>query len=248
MGNRRDFLKKSIAGSGAVALLSGTFSSCSSPEAKAPSFGNGDVILFQGDSITDAGRQRNIDQPNHQPALGHGYAQYAGVDLLCEHADKKLKVYNRGISGNKVYQLNDRWDKDCLSLKPNVLSILIGVNDYWHKRAGKYDASAEVYQNDYRALLQRTVKALPNIKLVLCEPFILPNTRAVDESWIEPFKVYQKAAKSLSEEFGTVWVPYQEVFNKALDSAPEAYWLPDGVHPSMAGAKLMADAWVKAVK
>ena len=84
--------------------------------------------------------------------------------LLEELAAKELTIYNRGISGNKVYQLDERWDKDCLLLKPNVLSILIGVNDYWHMRNGNYDGTPEIYENDYRALLNRTREELSGYK------------------------------------------------------------------------------------
>src|SRR5690606_22433718 len=112
-----------------------------------------DVILFQGDSITDAGRKKDSDEVNNASALGVGYAMLAASALLNDRADMNLKIYNRGISGNKVYQLAERWEKDCLGLKPNVLSILIGVNDYWHKHSGKYDGTVKVYEDDLKKLL-----------------------------------------------------------------------------------------------
>jgi lysophospholipase L1-like esterase len=157
---------------------------------------------------------------------------------------KNLTLYNRGISGNKVYQLAERWDRDCLDLEPDLISILIGVNDYWHFRKGRYDGTAEVYEAEYRSLLERTLDVLPDVRLIICQPFILSNTTAVDESWLEPFKVYQEIAAQMAGEFETIWVPFQEVFHEALKHAPEAYWLPDGVHPSMAGAQLMAETWL----
>ena len=207
----------------------------------------GDVILFQGDSITDAGRDKTKELPNHARSFGSGYANLVASWLLEEMAGSDLTIYNRGISGNKVYQLAERWDKDCLELKPDVLSILIGVNDYWHKRNGNYDGTPEIYENDYRKLLTRTKEALPDLKLVICQPFILTHTSAVDESWVLPFSAYQRIAARMADEFDAVWVPFQEAFDQALDLAPARYWAGDGVHPSMAGAQLMAEAWLKAL-
>jgi lysophospholipase L1-like esterase len=205
------------------------------------------VILFQGDSITDAGRDRSKQLANHGRSFGTGYTHILASWLLEKLAGEDLKIYNRGISGNKVYQLAERWEADCLDLKPDVLSILIGVNDYWHKRNGNYDGTPEVYERDYRNLLIRTKETLPDVKLVICQPFILTHTSAVDESWVEPFNAYQRIAARMAEEFGAVWVPFQEAFDRALDLAPETYWAGDGVHPSMAGAQLMAEAWLKAL-
>ncbi len=211
-------------------------------------FPDGGTVLFQGDSITDAGRNKERQLPNDASSFGNGYALMAGASLLKKLVGKNLTIYNRGISGNKVYQLRDRWDVDCLELKPDVLSILIGVNDYWHKRNGNYDGTPEVYENDFRALLKQTRKALPNAKLVICEPFSVPGGTAIGENWMDEFAPYRKAAHKLAKEFDTFYVPYQQIFEEALKHAPAAYWSPDGVHPSMAGAQLMASAWLKVVK
>lgn len=246
--SRRNFLLKSTAGAAALATIP-SIVSASIPVStnKKSLFGKGDTILIQGDSITDAGRDKKKEFPNNARSFGTGYALLAASNILNSMPENDFTIYNRGISGNKVYQLDERWEKDCLELKPDVLSILIGVNDYWHKRNGKYDGTVEVYENDYRALLKRTLKALPNVKLVLCEPYYVLETRAVDETWVEPMKKYQAAAKRISDEFGTTWVPFQSVFNEAIKQAPGKYWTADGVHPSMAGAQLMAEAWQKAV-
>jgi lysophospholipase L1-like esterase len=210
-------------------------------------FSQGDVVLFQGDSITDAGRSKEQELANNPWSFGVGYANHIASWLLEEMPGKDLRIYNRGISGNKVYQLAERWEKDCLDLKPDLLSILIGVNDYWHFRNGVYDGTPEIYENDYRSLLTRTREALPDIRLVICEPFILTGTSAVDDSWLEPFSTYQSIAKKISEEFGAIWVPFQEAFDQALEEAPATYWAADGVHPSMAGAQLMAKTWLEAL-
>jgi lysophospholipase L1-like esterase len=248
--SRRNFFRSAGIGTAAVAGMPLFASSCSNERSTRKIreyFSEGDVILFQGDSITDAGRNRETQLPNHARSFGAGYANIAASWLLEELAGKDLTIFNRGISGNKVYQLAERWDIDCLDLKPNVLSILIGVNDYWHFRNGRYDGTPEVYKNDFRTLLNRTRTSLPDIKLIICQPFVLTETSAVDESWLEPFSKYQEIAAQIATEFGAVWVPFQEAFDKAIDIAPATYWAGDGVHPSMAGAQLMAEAWLEAL-
>ncbi len=247
--SRRNFLLKSTAGAVALASISGIVSaSIPVRGAKKSLFNNGDTVLFQGDSITDAGRDKEKELPNRGGSFGGGYAFLTASHLLNAMPEKDLTIYNRGISGNKVFQLADRWEKDCLELKPGILSILIGVNDYWHKRNGKYDGTVEIYENDYRKLLKRTQESLPGIKLVLCEPFYVLETTAVDETWVEPMKKYQAAAKRISDDFDAIWVPFQKVYDEAVKHAPGKYWTADGVHPSMAGAQLMAEAWLKAVE
>ena len=146
-----------------------------------------------------------------------------------------------------MYQLQDRWKEDAIDLKPNLVSILIGVNDYWHKVKHGYKGTVEIYENDLRALVQRTINELPGVRIILCEPFILPNTSAVEQSWVIPFKKYQKAALKIAKEFNTLWVPFQSIFDQELQHAKETYWAPDGVHPSMAGSQLMAQAWLEVI-
>ena len=201
-----------------------------------------DVILFQGDSITDAGRNRDEKAANHSKALGQGYAFLSAARLLQTNGGKNLQIYNRGISGNKVYQLAERWEEDCLQLKPKVLSILIGVNDFWHMLNGKYDGTVETYRKDYAALLERTKKALPAVQLIIGEPFAVTGTKAVDSSWFPRFSEYQKVAKDMAQKFDAAFIPYQKVFDQASKSAPPVYWTHDGVHPSIAGSQLMAEA------
>jgi lysophospholipase L1-like esterase len=207
-----------------------------------------DIILFQGDSITDSGRKKDSNDYNSTSAMGAGYALLAGGNLLKTHAGKNLKIYNKGISGNKVFQLAERWEADCLALQPNVLSILIGVNDFWHMKNGKYEGTIETYRNDYIALLERTKQALPEVKLIIGEPFAVTGTKAVDKDWFPQFDEYRQAARDIAEQFDAVFIPYQQVFEEAQKHAQATYWTPDGVHPSLAGAELMAQAWLKAVK
>ncbi|MCD6544960.1 MAG: SGNH/GDSL hydrolase family protein [Flavobacteriaceae bacterium] len=251
--SRRKFLIKSTLSVTALVSIPAIVSSCIASDTKTSTKKNsiyrkGDTILFQGDSITDAGREKKKELANNSRSFGSGYAFLAASSLLNSFPEKNLSIYNRGISGNKVYQLSDRWEKDCLDLKPDILSILIGVNDYWHFRNGKYNGTVEIYKNDYRKLLERTIKVLPNVKLVVCEPFYVLNTNAVDESWVKPMKEYQVAAHSIAKEFNTIWVPFQKVYDKAVTYAPATYWTGDGVHPAMPGAQLMAEAWLRAVE
>ena len=245
--NRRSFLKKSTIAAGLP--LVGCAPQVSNTETVLYSkINQGDIILFQGDSITDSSREKEKELPNSPNSMGKGYAFLAASKLLKTLPKENLTIYNRGISGNKVNQLSDRWDKDALELKPDWISILIGVNDYWHMLHSDYDGTVEIYESDYRKLLQRTKKALPDVKLIICQPFAIPGTSAVDESWIEPFGKYQAVAKKLATEFNAFWVPFQEVFDKAILDAPASYWIPDGVHPSISGSQLMADAWLKTLE
>lgn len=245
---RRSFIKaSSITAAAAISFPKILEAAMPAPASKLK-IKDGDVILFQGDSITDAGRKRSDQNFNTVNHLGFGYVLHAAAKLLTAQAAQQLKIYNKGISGNKVYQLADRWVDDCLGLKPNVLSILIGVNDYWHKHNGQYSGTPSVYENDFRALLERTKTSLPNIQLVIGEPFAVRNVKAVDETWYPEFDEYRVAAKKIAKEFGAVFIPYQSVFDEAVKTVPGSYWTPDGVHPTLPGAKLMADAWLKATK
>jgi lysophospholipase L1-like esterase len=207
-----------------------------------------DVILFQGDSITDAGRKRDKTNPNQASALGSGYAMIAASGLLYNYAGKNLKVYNRGISGNKVYQLADRWDNDTFNLKPNVLSILVGVNDFWHTLVNGYKGTIKTYRDDYKTLLDRTKQTLPDVKLIIGEPYAVIGVKSVDEKWYPAFDEYRKAAREIAASYDAVFIPYQSIYDKAQKLAPGAYWTADGVHPTLAGARLMAHAWMEAVK
>lgn len=206
----------------------------------------GNTVLFQGDSITDAGRKRGNTKPNAQPAMGSGYAWFAAAQLLVDAPDAKLKIFNRGVSGNKVYQLAERWQTDCLDLKPDVLSILIGVNDFWHTLAGDYKGTLEKYETDYRDLVNRTKESLPRVKLVICEPFVL-KTGKVNDKWFPAYDDYRAAARRLADQSGAVFVPFQMMFDLAVKVAPPADWAADGVHPTPSGAALMAHWWFKAV-
>jgi lysophospholipase L1-like esterase len=247
--SRRSFIKKTALGT-VAAISFPEILSAAMPKEKIKSIKllKDQVILYQGDSITDSGRNKEDSGFNTARNLGSGYPLLAGAAILNKYEALNLKIYNKGISGNKVFQLAERWDKDCLELKPDVVSILIGVNDIWHKLNGTYNGTAEIYRNDYIALLERTIKALPNVKLIICEPFAVKGVKAVDDKWYPEFFDYQKAAKDIARQFRATFIPFQSVFDEAQKRAPGSYWTGDGVHPSLAGAQLMAKAWMKALE
>jgi len=246
--SRRTFLKTSVTILGAAGIAQTAMAAATEswPPPARSLVRKGDVVLFQGDSITDAGRSREkAGTPNEQPGLGSGYAWLAAAELLVDHPADGLKVYNRGISGNKVFQLADRWQADCLDLKPSVLSILIGVNDIWHKLGGKYNGTVEIYERDYRALHERTRKTLPKVKLVICEPFVL-RCGAVSDKWFPEFDAYRAAARRIARDWRATFIAFQTMFDEAVKYAPPDHWAKDGVHPSSAGASLMAHCWLRA--
>ena len=205
------------------------------------------TILFQGDSITDCGRNRDAaGTPNYLSGLGQGYAMMAAAELLSTRPADGLRVFNRGISGNRVVDLYARIQGDILNLKPDVLSILIGVNDTWHGKNPDWSNGVAIpkYERIYRDLLNEVREALPNVKFVLCEPFVL-RCGVVRDDWGEEIDERRAVVAKLSKEFGAVLVPFQSMFDDAVNLAPPEYWAADGVHPSAAGHLLMAKCWLE---
>jgi lysophospholipase L1-like esterase len=239
--SRRRFVEGTIAAAGALAA-SVALPQKQAAAAPGEKLKPGSVVLFQGDSITDAGRDRKSDQANNWTALGRGYACLVAGGLLADHADAQLKVYNRGISGNKVPDLAGRWQEDALALEPDVLSILIGVNDIWHKLSGRYDGTVEDYETGCRELLEKTLSALPGVRIVVCEPFVL-RCGAVGDTWFPEFDQRRAAARRVAEQLSLTLVPFQAMFDEAVDAAPPEYWAADGVHPTLAGHALMTKTW-----
>lgn len=205
------------------------------------------TVLFQGDSITDAGRDRKIVAPNVGSALGVGYPLIIAAALLDAQPDHGWRFFNRGVSGNKLPDLDARWQDDALALTPDILSILVGVNDYWHKRLNGYTGTVADYESEYSTLLSRTRAALPAVKLVVLEPFVL-RVGSVDASWFPEFDDRRAAAARVAQRAGAMWVPLQDRFNAAAAKTGPAYWAADGVHPTPAGHELIADAWREATK
>ena len=249
MESRRNFIVKGLLTLGATSLASQSlFAQQGKPQHKITLKQN-DIILFQGDSITDAGRNREQQQnPNHTNALGNGYAMLAASTMLNKFADKKIQIYNRGISGNRVPDLQNRWAQDTISLQPTILSILIGVNDFWRTMDQGAQNSAAQYKSQYQQLLDDTLRQLPNVQLIIGEPFAVNNVKHVNEAWYPEFPTYQQAAAEIAKEYKALFIPYQQVFDKAEKQADGGYWTTDGIHTSLAGANLMAQAWLDCLK
>lgn len=201
-------------------------------------------ILFQGDSITDGGRGRNSD-PNH--VLGHSYAFLIAAKYGAAMPERQLTFFNRGISGNKVPDLINRWQKDAIELKPTVVSILIGVNDIWHPLNDGKEVSVEKYEAGYDQLLTETRAALPEAKIILLEPFITPGraTSPKWDVWQQHLKQFQAVVARLGAKHNAPVVKLQAAFDAASQKAPAEYWVYDGVHPTYAGNQLIADEWVR---
>ncbi|WP_310832798.1 SGNH/GDSL hydrolase family protein [Paenibacillus pedocola] len=199
-----------------------------------------DVIVFIGDSITDCGR-------NYEDAssLGVGYALMVAAHLGLQYPEKKLTFFNRGINGNRVVDLQKRFDRDCLALNPTWVSIYIGVNDTWRYMDSGQETTAAEFEAAYRDLIERTKKS-SEAKLVLIEPFVLPVPED-RKTWRRDLDPKIHVVRELAREYGALLVPLDGLFAAASMKAEPAFWAGDGVHPSPAGHALIADAWLKAV-
>jgi len=238
--DRREFVTAASALAGA-ALLPAAATADRAPAGPT----DGTVVLFQGDSITDCGRDRSVAAANVAGALGTGYPLLVAAAALAAHPDGGLRFYNRGVSGNKVPDLAQRWTVDALTLQPDVLSILVGVNDFWHKLSGGYTGTVEDYENQYAALLDETRRALPGARLVVLEPFVL-HCGAVDDRWFPEFDQRRAAAARVAQHAAATFVPLQAVFDDLSRRRASEYWAADGVHPTPAGHAVIAERWRRA--
>jgi len=207
------------------------------------------VIVFQGDSITDGNRtkdSRNFWDLNHY--LGHGYAQMVAARLGADYPDKDFKCHNRGISGNRILDMYARWREDAICLLPDTISILIGVNDCGAEITNNSGSRADKYERIYRMMLDETRTALPGVKLVLMEPFVLPAGPVAEKyaKWQELLHPIQQTLPVIADDYGAAYVPLQERFNRLCKVREASYWLWDGVHPTAAGHEVIARQWVKA--
>jgi len=203
----------------------------------------GKLILFQGDSITDGNRYKDKASEwdlNHQ--IGHAYPYVIAATLGANHPEKRYAFKNRGVSGNRIAQLFGRWKEDTLLLRPDVLSILIGVND--QAEAG---SEPQRFERVYRMLLDEALGANPAVKFVLIEPFLLPvgSYRADWPAHYAKMRQYQEATARVAADYGAVFVPLQRKFLALADEFGAAYWLWDGVHPTEAGHGIIAFEWME---
>ncbi|WP_420799293.1 SGNH/GDSL hydrolase family protein [Ktedonospora formicarum] len=206
-----------------------------------PLIEEGATVLFQGDSITDAGRWRS-DEGN----MGQGYAMIASALFGALYPERRVRFLNRGISGDRVKDLRARWELDCLELRPNWVSILIGVNDTWRRFDQNEETRLEVFTQVYRTLLE-DIKGRLDAKVILCEPFVLPSQPQYVQ-WREDLDPKIQAVRELAREFDALLVPFDGLFAQACERREAGYWGADGVHPSSEGHALMARSWLRVVK
>ena len=201
-------------------------------------FHEGDTILFQGDSVTDCGRDRNDGY-----SLGSAYPALIAAYLWTHFPRLKLTILNRGISGDRVYDLVNRWEKDCLELEPSWVSILVGINDTWRRFDRDTLSPIADFEAAYRRLLDQTVEHT-DARLVLCEPFVLsfPPDRLM---WREDLNPRIEVVRKLAAEYSALLVPLDGRFAAACVTAEPAFWAADGVHPTLAGHGLIANAWLE---
>lgn len=199
------------------------------------------TVLFQGDSVTDCDRKREDAED-----LGLGYAVMAASLFSARYPERNVRFLNRGIGGNRVRDLRARWQEDCIELKPDVVSILIGINDTWRRFDADSITTAEEYERDYRYLLTELKEKLPDTRIVMMDPFFLP----IDdkEGWREDLDPRIAAVRSLAKEFGAVYIPLDGLFAaQYIASEPERY-SQDGVHPNWTGHAFIAERFLEYVK
>jgi lysophospholipase L1-like esterase len=197
-------------------------------------------FVFQGDSVTEAGRRDGLE-------LGTGYVFHISSRLMADFPQSDFVIYNRGKGGDMLGDILWRWDSDTLALKPDVLSILIGIN---HTIAGAEDLGAPVsgFENGYRQMLDITLEKFPDTVFILGLPFIMPVGSHKDD-WKRISEDISKRIdiiKRLANEYNAVCIDYPALFEKVNDIKPYEYWVADGVHPTIAGHELMAREWMKA--
>lgn len=199
-------------------------------------------IVFQGDSITDAGR----DKRNYHD-LGPGYPKFAAEHLRAAFPDVEFEFINQGISGNRTDQLFDRLYPDAIAFDPDIVSILIGINDVWHRHGGTQIATTDAQvATNYRAILER-LKNETHAKIVMLAPFLLDDE--AKESWRGEVDRIIAIVRELADEFADVYIPLDELFAEALKTQPEPkFYSADGVHPNDNGRAFIGKHYFEAVK
>ena len=254
---RRAFIGASAAGAAAAVMGGGVDAAHGRANAagvagydyRLPKIKTGATLLFQGDSITDMKWGRNQKDRNHY--LGHSYVYLIAARLHTDMPEGKFNFLNRGMSGHTVADLKKRWQKDALDLKPDVLSILIGVNDVGRAGRSKKDVDVEAFEADYRSLLEQSRKANPALKIVLLEPFVLPVTRLKEKAawdmWRGQIDRLRAIVAKLASDHKAVLIKTQDIFDAAAKRAEASHWIWDGVHPLPQGHELIARNWIETV-
>ena len=203
------------------------------------------TILFQGDSITDANREDD-DRVNF--GLGTGYPLLVAADFL-KNRKGDFCFLNRGKSGDRVTDIYARIKEDIINLSPDYMSILVGVNDVAHELTMQCGVDEEKYEKIFGMLIEEVKNALPDIKIIILEPFVLKGT-ATQEMW-EQFssevKKRANAAKRVAEKYSLCFVPLQNLFDDVASGGDTEYWSSDGIHPTIAGHQIIKEELVKAI-
>ncbi len=199
-------------------------------------------ILFQGDSITDAGRDRR----NYHD-VGPGYPKYAAQGIMEDFPDKEFEFINFGIGGNRTSQLFDRLYRDCIEFQPDIVSVLIGINDIWHRYGGERIATTDAQlELNYRSILERLHNET-NAKIVMLAPFIL-DAESKDHMRADLERALP-IIRALADEYADVFIPLDKYFAEALKTQPEPlYYSADGVHPNENGRMFIGKHYAEAVK
>ena len=208
-------------------------------------------ILFQGDSITDGNRYKSKKtewDKNHQ--IGHSYAYIVTGILSAAYPERGYEFMNRGVSGDRTDQLLARWQEDALALSPDVLSVLVGINDcMFQDRNGTLDPEAVAYERNYREILTLSRQQTPDLKIVLLEPFahVAGQKNAVSPAAMRErmIRSEQRIVRQLADEFQAIFVPLQAVFDEAMTRREPSYWIWDGTHPTEAGHALIANQFLR---
>ncbi len=203
------------------------------------------TFLFQGDSITDAGRD---DDNQDNFGLGCGYAFLLASEIERHHKGE-VKFVNRGVSGDRITDVYARIKEDIINLKPDYMSILIGVNDVSHELTMGCGVGPRKFKKIYEMLIEEITESLPHIKIIILEPFVLKGsaTEKLWEGFNTEVRKLAKVSEEISQEYNLKFVPLQEEFDKASSDGDTRYWSVDGIHPTSAGHQLIKEELQKAV-
>ena len=200
------------------------------------------TILFQGDSITDCHRDRN------DPAgMGEGYAMLAAKLLEKKHPGQ-FRFVNRGISGDRSVDVYERRQADIFDVKPDYISILMGINDVWHGVTHDRGVDIDTYLEVYDSLLTEIREKLPGTKVMLMEPFINEGTATQEQMEVfeEGVAMRSEAVQLLCAKHDLPFLSLQFDLYGLEEQHPAGYWTLDGVHPTLDFHQYMAEKWVKA--
>ena len=203
------------------------------------------IFLFQGDSITDANR---VDDNEDNFGLGYGYPLLVSAELSKSHKNE-FKFINRGVSGDRITDVYARIKEDIINLKPDYMSMLIGVNDVAHELTMNCGVVTEKFEKIYGMLIEEIKEALPEIKIIIMEPFVLKGSATAElwDGFKSEVKSHGEAAKRVAEKYGLCFVPLQDKFNEACADGDTRYWSVDGVHPTAAGHQIIKEELTKAI-